>query len=225
MGESCGSIDAAFTIGAVLATEEIRELLLPFGLELTPDQLGLLRTYLDLLVRWNRRINLTAIRDPEECVTRHFGESLYLARCCELRGRLLDIGSGAGFPGLALKIAFPALSVTLLEPIAKKRAFLKEVARECGFDAVEVRSERLGDFVRQQPSPEFDSATARAVGRLDELVQLTPQCLKPQGRLFLWLSRAQGNVLAKERGNWQWGDPISIPLSRQGEIWSGIKML
>ncbi|MGH9403017.1 MAG: 16S rRNA (guanine(527)-N(7))-methyltransferase RsmG, partial [Terriglobia bacterium] len=86
-------------------------------------------TYLGLLLRWNEKINLTAIRTPEECVTRHFAESLFLARHEQLNGRLLDIGSGAGFPGLALKVAVPELAVTLLEPVAKKRAFLKEVVR------------------------------------------------------------------------------------------------
>src|ERR1039458_3252543 len=111
--------------------------------ELTPAQLDQISTYIDLLQRWNARINLTAIRDPEEAVTRHFGESLFLARHVPLQGSLLDIGSGAGFPGLALKIVFPDLSVTLLEPVTKKRAFLKEAARVCGFTQVTVRGQRL----------------------------------------------------------------------------------
>ena len=101
----------------------LRELLQPYGLELSSFQAGQILSYLNLLLRWNQKINLTAIRDPEECVTRLFGESLFLARRLELYGHLLDIGSGAGFPGLALKIVFPDIFVTLLEPIAKKRAF------------------------------------------------------------------------------------------------------
>src|SRR3990172_6627889 len=121
----------------MLSVSRVSNLLEPFGLDLHRHQIEQVRAYLELLMRWNQRINLTAIRTPEGCATRHFGESLYLARWVELRGKLLDIGSGAGFPGLALKICSPELAVTLLEPVAKKRAFLKEVARACGFSEVE----------------------------------------------------------------------------------------
>ena len=124
----------------------LRQLLEPFGVDLSSAQADQILAYLHLLLRWNEKINLTAIRDPEECVTRHFGESLFLAGHRQLHGDLLDIGSGAGFPGLALKIVFPGISVTLLEPVAKKRAFLKEAARACGFSQVAVRGERLEEF-------------------------------------------------------------------------------
>ena len=97
----------------MLGETTVRQLLRPFGLDLSSNQIGQLSAYLELLVRWNQKINLTAIRDRETCVTRHFGESLYLGRSAELDGRLLDIGSGAGFPGLSLKILFPGLVVTL----------------------------------------------------------------------------------------------------------------
>ena len=110
-----------------------------------------------LLLRWNEKINLTAIRNPAECVTRHFGESLFLAHHVNLQGSLLDIGSGAGFPGLALKIVFPELSVTLLEPVTKKRAFLKEAARVCGFSQVSVRGERLEESASATPAPDSTS--------------------------------------------------------------------
>ena len=147
----------------MLTELHVRRLLEPFGLDLNPGQVGQIQTYVDLLLRWNQKINLTAIRNAEDCVTRHFGESLFLAQHAELSGSLLDIGSGAGFPGLALKIVAPDLAVTLLEPVAKKRAFLKEASRACGFLQVDARGERLEDFVRTGP-PSFDSATSRAVG-------------------------------------------------------------
>src|SRR5208283_2920513 len=156
----------------------IRQLLEPFGLNLSPEQIGQMIVYLELLLRWNEKINLTGIRDWETCLTRHFGESLYLGRWVELKGRLLDIGSGAGFPGLSLKIIFPDLSVTLLEPVAKKRAFLKEVARICGMNLVEVRRERLEEFACGQSAPLYDGATVRAVGHLEELMPLACRCLK-----------------------------------------------
>jgi len=214
------------TIGLEMLNEEnARRLLLPFGLDLNSAQLACLLTYLHLLLRWNRRINLTAIRDPEQCVTRLFGESLYLARWVELRGRLLDVGSGAGFPGLTLKIAFPALAATLLEPVAKKRAFLKEAARACQLDAVEVRGERLETFARLERSRRagFDAATSRAVGHYDEFVPCVLRCLKPEGSLFLWLTHEQGSRLGQIKAPVEWQTPLRIPLTEKGEIWCGIK--
>ncbi len=203
-----------------MPTEDaIARLLVPFGLQLTSHQLGLLVTYLELLLRWNRRINLTSVRDPEECITRHFGESLYLARWVEMKGALLDIGSGAGFPGLALKIAFPALSVTLLEPVAKKRAFLKEVARACGMEAVEVRAERLEDFEGAPWS--CDAVTSRAVGGLERLIPRAARLLRPGGKLALWLTSDQGKGLAGVESAIEWRAPFPLPLARQREIWIG----
>src|SRR5215831_19819217 len=98
----------------MLNETEVRGLLAPFGLRLSSEAISRILAYLELLLRWNAKINLTAIRSAGECVTRHFGESLYVSKLGELKGDLLDIGSGAGFPGLALKIVFPGLRVTLL---------------------------------------------------------------------------------------------------------------
>ncbi len=202
------------------------ELLAPFGLRLTSEQVGQLLTYLELLLKWNAKINLTAVRSGEECVTRHFGESLYLATVRELSGMLLDIGSGAGFPGLALKIAIPKLAEVLLEPVGKKRAFLKEVVRACGMESVEVRSERLDEFAGQHPANQgysaFDVATSRAMGKLEELIPQAGRCLKPKGNLYLWLSHQQGQAL---RGTcpetFEWAEAIAIPGVERHEIWCG----
>jgi len=201
----------------------LRQLLEPFGLDLSPTQAAQVLAYLHLLFRWNQKINLTAIRDPEECVTRHFGESLFLAPHIQLHGNLLDIGSGAGFPGLALKIVFPEIAVTLLEPVAKKRAFLKEAARVCAFGQVAVLGDRLESLADTAPPKEFDFATMRAVGNLDVLVTLAAQSLKPGGSLLLWLTREQATALARIEAGLIWGEPLPIPLSRSGEIWRGIK--
>jgi 16S rRNA (guanine527-N7)-methyltransferase len=207
----------------MLSEPQVVQLLSPFGLALTSAQAGCLLTYLDLLLRWNQKINLTAIRTPEECVTRHFGESLYLARWIKLEGRLLDIGSGAGFPGLALKIAFPALAVTLLEPVAKKRAFLKEVARACQMESVEVRSERLEDFIRRESAVVFDSVTVRAVGELGRLIPGAGMLLKAGGRLCLWMSEEQVASLIGTEERFHWEPAIPLPLSHRREIRVGIR--
>ena len=209
----------------MLDEARLQQLLEPFGLDISPTQANQILAYLHLLLRWNQKINLTAIRDPEECVTRHFGESLFIARHVQLHGDLLDIGSGAGFPGLALKIAFPWISVTLLEPVAKKRAFLKEAARACGFRQVDVREERLEDWVRASPALAFDFATMRAVGNLEGLVPLAAQCIKPSGNVLLWLTQDQATGLASIECGLTWSEPLPIPLSRSGGIWRGAKLI
>jgi 16S rRNA (guanine527-N7)-methyltransferase len=207
----------------VLSEIRLRQLLEPFGLNLSSAQVSQTLTYLDLLLRWNQKINLTAIRDPEQCVLRHFGESLFVARHTPLQGALLDIGSGAGFPGLALKIAFPALAVTLLEPVAKKRAFLKEAARVCGFTQIQVRAERLEDFILTVPPPQFDLATSRAVGKLESLVPQAADCLKLGGSILLWLTQEHAQCLTNIDPRLTWKPPLPIPLTRTGEIWRGVK--
>lgn len=200
----------------MLSEDKIYDLLKPFGITLTQSQIENLIVYLNLLMRWNEKINLTAIRRPEECVTRHFGESLLLARYKQLTGRLLDIGSGAGFPALALKLVFPKLQVTLLEPVAKKRAFLKEVARACAFSGVEVRGERLEDLKRETL---YDTITMRAVGA--DLVQEAVTHLKPLGKAYLWLSKTQAQELVEMGSCLEWGTPIEIPETRERIILPG----
>src|SRR2546423_4621034 len=129
--------------------DRIRELLEPFtsGHELSHQQVSLISAYLDLLLKWNAKINLTAIRDPEQIVQRHFGESLFAAReiadrfrsSGDLHGRtLLDVGSGAGFPGIPIKTWLPELHVTLVEARQKKATFLREVARSLALDGLSV---------------------------------------------------------------------------------------
>lgn len=189
--------------------------LAPFELQLSPTQQELIKNYLELLLKWNRRINLVSVRSAQECVTRHFGESLYLARWEPLAGRLLDVGSGAGFPGLALKIVFPDLSVTLLEAVAKKRAFLKEVTRACGFDRVEVRGERLEQFTA---AGGFDAFSSRGVGEQQELAKRALEVLKPGGKICLWLGREQRQKLVRAISAFAWRQPIALPLSREREI-------
>ena len=114
-----------------METARIAELLAPFsgGERLAPRLLEALQRYLDLLLRWNARVNLTAVRDPEKIVTRHFGESLFAARVL-LRGRdgaaastLVDVGSGAGFPGVPMKLFAPQLRLTLIEVAQQEGGF------------------------------------------------------------------------------------------------------
>jgi 16S rRNA (guanine527-N7)-methyltransferase len=209
----------------MVSEARLRQLLEPFGVNLISRQLGQVSIYLNLLLRWNRRINLTSVRDPESCVTRHFGESLYLARWISLDGKLLDVGTGAGFPGLSLKIIAPNLDVTLLEPNGKKRAFLKEVTRACEMQRVTVISERMEAFAQSIGEARFQIVTARAVGQLPRLVPFATQSLEPRGILALWVTESQAGELAAVRESILWENKVRLPLSKQRMIWLGKRQI
>ena len=141
---------------------------IPFSLN--ADQISRLERHYELLLRWNQRINLTSIRDPSEIVRRHFGESLYLAsQVSNEPGSVVDVGSGAGFPGVPLAVAFPDLRVTLAESRAKKAAFLKESCREMKNVTV-----FLGRWEELEGA--FDWCVARAVGALGLLDAARRKC-------------------------------------------------
>jgi 16S rRNA (guanine527-N7)-methyltransferase len=145
-----------------METAQIITLLQPYAP--VPQELGKqLAIYLELLVRWNARTNLTAVRDPEEMVTRHFGESLFagavLGDFIPSGAKVLDLGSGAGFPGLPIQLARPDLQVTLAESQNKKASFLREVVRTLGL-TTEVHAARAETM---PPERLFDVVTMRAV--------------------------------------------------------------
>ena len=138
----------------------------------TPEGLyGQLTTYLELLLKWNARTNLTAIREPEEIVRRHFGESLFAAQHLGECSTLLDIGSGAGFPGLPIQLLRPQLQVTLAESQNKKATFLREVIRTLG-----LQTEVWGNRVEAMPpSRAFDVVALRAVDNMEAAVAAAAQ--------------------------------------------------
>jgi len=107
----------------------LKSLLSPLEVELCSNQVIRLKNHYKLLLRWNSRINLTSVREPDEIAERHFGESLFLAQLLPHEGTVVDIGSGAGFPGFPVSVARPSLLVTLVESVRKKAAFLQELAR------------------------------------------------------------------------------------------------
>lgn len=205
----------------MLSINIVRELLAPFDLKLSDVQIDSLLQYLGLLLQWNQKINLTSIRTAENCITRHFGESLLVCKAVPMRGRLLDIGSGAGFPGLAIKLLAPDLSVVLLEPATRKRAFLKEVARSCGINNVVVVGSRIQDFARQERLDYFDIITARAIGALETLIPVAARLLQAEGWLCVWLGKKQLEEARKAGPKLQWKDPLPIPMSCSRYILAG----
>jgi len=241
---------------------------------LTTIGLERISTYIDLLLRWNARISLTAIRDPEEIVTRHFGESLFAARllfpghvgtaapaCPEpaergrparqdsaagtvlespkdidqdrgraalqrrVRGQeeigalapvaktLADLGSGAGFPGLPIKLWAPHISLTLIECSHKKATFLREVVRTLTLTDVNILNARA-----EEVTASFDVVTLRAVERFDAIVPIAAKLVAPEGRLSLLIGSAQLDRAVADLLMLSWDDPVPVPLSRSRVI-------
>ncbi len=201
-------------MAAPLSTEEIARELVPFGVELPGPALNQLSLYLELLLRWNRRVNLTGLREPRAIVRRLFGESLYISRVVKLRGWLVDVGSGAGFPGLALKLAAPDLRVTLVETRQRKCALLKEVARQCGFYNVDVVVERFEAWSgRVKDSERADFITTRAVEIGAGLLQCAGRMLVPDGRLVLSTTAGLAQTVREQEHRWTWHRQVTIPNS------------
>src|ERR1700733_7065627 len=162
-----------------LSESAIATLLSPYLTEFQPNLLAQLSSYLDLLLKWNARTNLTAIREPEEIVRRHFGESLFTGRHLPEAGTLLDFGSGAGFPGLPIQLLLPNLKVTLAESQNKKASFLREAVRTLGL-STEVWAAR-GETMPEERV--FDIVTLRAVDNMQAaLLAATPR-VRPGGIL------------------------------------------
>jgi 16S rRNA (guanine527-N7)-methyltransferase len=156
---------------ATLSESTIAALLEPY---LVPPAaiLPQLSAYLDLLLKWNARTNLTAIREPEEIVRRHFGESLFAARHLDAETpALLDLGSGAGFPGLPIALLRPAIHVTLAESQHKKASFLREVVRSLGL-SVEVWAGRAEALA---PERRFHTVALRAVDNMAAAVAVAEE--------------------------------------------------
>lgn len=176
-----------------LAPEAIAELLAPYlGVSAIPVPPGIydqLACYLELILKWNARINLTAIRNPEEIVRRHFGESLFAglhlqetkSSSFEKRNSdsLLDLGSGAGFPGIPIQLLWPQLPVTLAESRTRKAAFLREAVR-----VLNLKSEVwAGRAEAMPPHRRFHTVTLRAVDEMDAAVAEAVR--RAQQRIFI----------------------------------------
>jgi 16S rRNA (guanine527-N7)-methyltransferase len=168
--------------GQELSPDSLRRSSADLGVELSDEQSAQLVGFANLLVKWNRVHNLTALDKPQDIVSHHLLDSLAivpeLERCAEGRDlRILDVGSGGGLPGVPIAIALPAMHVTLIDRVQKKTAFLQQVRVELSLANVEVIHARVEKY-RAGP---FDVITSRAFAAIEEMVRLTSHLLAPRG--------------------------------------------
>ncbi|MDI4635742.1 16S rRNA (guanine(527)-N(7))-methyltransferase RsmG [Pelomonas sp. V22] len=156
------------------------------GLSLSDIQLDKLLNYLDLIQKWNKVYNLTAVRDPQAMLVQHLVDSLSLLPALRRHAagqplRLMDVGSGGGLPGVVVAICEPTIDVTCVDAVAKKATFIKQVAAELGLKNLHGEHSR----VEQLTTPPFDLITSRAFASLLDFTTLTRQHLKPEA---IWLA-------------------------------------
>jgi len=222
----------------------IASLLVPFLAphSLTDEQLVQVSTYLDLLLKWNARINLTSVRQPEEIVTRHFGESFFTARqfcpspvvipserdragAKERESRdlglsnLIDVGSGAGFPGLPIKIYASALTVTLVESNQKKATFLREIIRALTLTNIDVFAGRAEDCPHTAAI-----VTLRALEKPERALPAAARLVSPGGgRLALLMGASQAGDARGLLPGFSWARPIALPGSSSRIVLIGVR--
>jgi 16S rRNA (guanine527-N7)-methyltransferase len=174
-----------------------------------------------ILQDWNEKLNLTAIRDPLEILHRHFCESMYAAVAVPIDfGRLADIGSGAGFPGIPLKIVRPDLELLLVESNIKKGTFLAEVVRELELAQTRVligRYEELSEHLAP-----VDYVCARALGEFEHFLEWAASEALSARRLVLWIGGRDLDE-ARKSVHWEWQEPIAVPRSLRRYLLVGTK--
>ena len=203
------------------STTVIRRALGEFGLPAYDDQVLQIQQYIQILLSWNEKINLTAIRDPLEILYRHICESMYAAEALALQtGRLADVGSGGGFPGIPLKIIRPGLRVYLVESNIKKATFLAEVLRELRLTDAQVlvrRYEELGEEVAP-----LDFVCSRALGEFPTFLEWANSEQIAAKQVILWVGARDLPEIQSIR-NWDWREPIQVPHSLRRFLLVGTK--
>src|SRR5438270_9507957 len=201
----------------------LEPLLVPFLQEpLSADQVGKLQLFLDLLLKWNAKINLTAVRSPEEIVRRHFGESLFTGE--HLRSgaasEVADFGTGAGFPGLPIAILRPEWKLVLIESQQKKVAFLREVIRNLGIANASVHADRAENLgIKSQ------IVTMRAVEKFESALPMAASLVASGGQFALLIGITQAEAARQILPNLEWRKPIEVPESRERVLLVGTSRL
>jgi len=174
------------------------------ALKLSDQMIDQLMTYLNLVEKWNRVYNLTAIRERDEMIKLHFLDSLSILNHVHLKN-ILDVGSGAGFPGIVLAITKPELKVTVMDSVNKKTTFMQQVKSELALTNLDVVNSRVEDY---QPITLFEAVTSRAFSNLKNMMSLTQHTLKKEG---VWLAMKSKDV-KEELEEFEKNQYILIPL-------------
>ncbi|HSS95376.1 MAG TPA: 16S rRNA (guanine(527)-N(7))-methyltransferase RsmG [Terriglobales bacterium] len=206
-----------------METARIAELLAPYlaaanttsakNLILTNEQLNNISIYIDILLRWNARMNLTAVREPEDIMRRHFGESLFTARYLfpDVEGqppiKIIDVGSGAGFPGLPIKLWLRNAQVTLIEANNKKVSFLREVIRGITLMNIDVFSGRAESY----QGPLGDIVTFRAVEKFEATLPTAARLIASGGKLAILIGEGQYEKAKSLMPMLHWNAAVNIP--------------
>lgn len=177
--------------------------------------------YIDMLVKWNSKISLTSVRDSQQMVGRHFGESLFLAASLiepEWGGTVVDVGSGAGFPGLPIAMYCRTADVTLIESQGKKVAFLNEVIY-----ALKLKNARVFHGRAEQFSGQADLITLRAVEEFEKALTTSFGLVKSGGRVALMIGRTQVEKARLVGPDFEWKQPLRVPQGHARVLLVGIK--
>ncbi|NGP45203.1 16S rRNA (guanine(527)-N(7))-methyltransferase RsmG [Bacillaceae bacterium SIJ1] len=183
-----------------MSERTIDQLVGELGLSLTSHQLQQFQTYQSVLLEWNKKMNLTSITEEEEIAEKHFYDSLTPSRYIDFSSidSLCDVGSGAGFPGVPLKICYPDLQLTIVDSLQKRITFLNHVCTELGLQNVALFHDRAENFGKKAGFREsFDVVTSRAVARMSVLSEFCLPLVK-KGGCFVALKGARGNEELEE---------------------------
>jgi 16S rRNA (guanine527-N7)-methyltransferase len=209
------------TTPAVPSEETIRRALGEFQVIVNEEQVTCIQRYIRILLHWNDKVNLTAIRDPLEMLYRHFCESMFAAVAVPLEsGRLADVGSGGGFPGLPLRIFRPELRVMLIESNIKKATFLAEVVRELDLRNTTVHVGRYEDMI-EDVAP-LDYVCARAFGEFDTFLAWSASDELAVKKVILWVGGRDLEEIRRVK-QWEWQNPIPAPHSLRRFILVGTR--
>lgn len=173
--------------------ERLKSITTQFGINLNEKQLSQFEIYYDMLIEWNKVMNLTAITEKDDVIIKHFADSLLLSKYADFNRevKIIDVGTGAGFPGIPLKIAFSDINITLMDSLNKRLNFLNEVISKLDLQNVETVHARAEDGGRNEKYREqYDFAVSRAVANLAVLSEWCVPFVKPGGYFIAYKSNA-----------------------------------
>ena len=192
--------------------EMFKKYLKEINIDINEDMLDKLEKYYELLIKWNNKMNLTAITDKKDVYLKHFYDSLTMCKVINLKEvySLCDIGTGAGFPGLVLKICFPHLKLTLVDSLNKRLVFLAEVVKNLNLENVEIIHARAEDYAKKNRD-KFDIVTARAVAPLNILLEYCMPLVKVN-KYFIALKGHEEIIKYQNAMNKLWAKPVKIEI-------------